>query len=162
MFELNTNGVAIRPIGANVGTTSIKNIGKTIVINQCSQYQQKPLKPGMITDGMSIKSFKENKNFLKEKVRSPSDQISFRNKSAKNHPKSSISYEQQNFSADLNKNKINFLKADTPSFKFGNENDPYSGNVVQTKPDGQMLRINNIEASKIIATPGLGEKDITN
>lgn len=56
-------------IGAGVGGTCITNIGKNIVLNQ--QNQKSIVGSIALKDAVSIKSFKDNQNFVKDRTKSP-------------------------------------------------------------------------------------------
>ena len=56
-------------VGAGVGGTCITSVGKNIVLNQ--QNQKSMLGSVALKDAVSIKSFKDNQNFVKDRTKSP-------------------------------------------------------------------------------------------
>ena len=139
MFDLGIKAQVNKPmnVGANIGPNSIQGITK---------------KPYAMADVDSIKNFKEGQNFIgcfssstKEKSKSPTyqPQSSVRNQYGKNKVDKMMS-QQEKFML----NKISNQQ---------NENDCLAANVIQTKPNGHILKIKNLEAAQLMATPNIFE-----
>ena len=147
----------VNNIGAGVGGTCITSVGKNLVI---SQQNQKCLPNSTaLKDAVSIKSFKENQNFIKDRNKSPNAHLqknySVANNMVKHQMENNSSFEKMMLMENFKHyNKLAFKKGDSHLLsKHEIENNAYVGNVIQTKPDGKTQKIETSASGKEVLTP---------